>query len=78
MYTETCITVYYWRFRSLTTPFSFSQELVDRGLHVTIEELKKRTKVTDSQLDTEIEETDMIDLASHFDNIETYPVYNWD
>ncbi len=41
---------------------------------VTIEELKKRTKVTDSQLDTEIEETDMIDLASHFDNIETYPV----
>ncbi len=41
---------------------------------VTIMELKERTKVTDSQLNTEIEETDMIDLAAHFDNIETYPV----
>ncbi len=30
--------------------------------------------MTDSQLDTEIEETDMIDLAAHFDNVETYPV----
>ncbi|XP_064400715.1 uncharacterized protein LOC135346877 isoform X4 [Halichondria panicea] len=40
---------------------------------VTIEELKERTKVTDSQLDTEIEETDMIVLADHFDNVETYP-----
>ncbi len=39
---------------------------------MTIEELKERTKVTDSQLDTEIEETDMIVLADHFDNIETY------
>ncbi len=39
---------------------------------VTIEELKERTKVTDSQLDTEIKETDMIILADHFDNIETY------
>ena len=33
---------------------------------MTIEELKTRTKVTDSQLDTEIEETDMILLAAHF------------
>ncbi len=41
---------------------------------VTISELKERTKVTDSQLDTEIEETDMWDLAAHFDNVETYPV----
>ncbi len=41
---------------------------------VTIEELKERTKVTDSQLDTEIKETDMIVLAAHFDNVETYPV----
>ena len=41
---------------------------------VTIEELKERTKVTDSQLDTEIKVTDMIVLATHFDNIETYPV----
>ncbi len=41
---------------------------------VTIEELKERTKVTDSQLDTEIKETDMIVLAAHFDNIDTYPV----
>ncbi len=41
---------------------------------VTLEELKECTKVTDSQLDTEIEETDMFDLADHFDNVETYPV----
>ncbi len=41
---------------------------------MTIEELKERTKVTDSQLDTEIKETDMIVLAAHFDNVETYPV----
>ncbi len=41
---------------------------------VTIEELKECTKVTDSQLDTEIKETDMIILAAHFDNVETYPV----
>ncbi len=41
---------------------------------VTIEELKERTKVTDSQLDTEIKETDMIVLAAHFDGVETYPV----
>ncbi len=39
---------------------------------MTIEELKERTKVTDSQLDTEIIEIDMIVLAAHFDNIETY------
>ncbi len=41
---------------------------------MTIGELKERTKVTDSQLDTEIKETDMIILAAHFDNVETYPV----
>ncbi len=41
---------------------------------MTIEELKERTKVTDSQLDTEIEETDMIVLAAHFDNVDTYAV----
>ncbi len=40
---------------------------------MTIEELKERTKVTDSQLDTEVKETDMLDLADHFDNVETYP-----
>ena len=33
---------------------------------VTIEELKDRTNVTDSQLNTEIEERDMILLASYF------------
>ncbi len=38
---------------------------------VTIEKLKERTKATDSQLDTEIKDTV---LASHFDNVETYPV----
>ena len=41
---------------------------------VTIKELKAHTKVTDSQLDTEIEETDMISLAPNFNNIETLPV----
>ncbi len=41
---------------------------------MTIEELKERTKVTDSQLDTEIKEKDMIFLADHFDNVETYLV----
>ncbi len=41
---------------------------------MTIEELKEDTKVTDSQLDTDIEETDMWDLAAHFDNVETYPL----
>ena len=41
---------------------------------VTIEELKDRTNVTDSQLDTEIEETDLLSLAAYFNNIETFPV----
>ncbi len=39
---------------------------------MTIEELKERTKVTDSQLDTEIEETDMIVLADLFDIVDIY------
>ena len=37
-------------------------------------ELKAHTNVTDSQLDTEIEETDMILLAAHFNNVETLSV----
>ncbi len=41
---------------------------------MTIEELKERTKVTDSQLDMEIKEADIWDLAAHFDNVEIYPV----
>ncbi|XP_064401070.1 uncharacterized protein LOC135347118 isoform X4 [Halichondria panicea] len=41
---------------------------------VTIEELKEHTKVTDSQLDTEIKKRDMLDLADHFDNVDTYAV----
>ena len=41
---------------------------------VTIEELKAHTKVIDSQLDTEIEETEMISLAMHFDNVETLSI----
>ena len=36
----------------------------------TIEELKAYKKVTDSQLDTEIEEEDMILLAAYFNNVE--------
>ncbi len=41
---------------------------------MTIEELKKHNKVTDYQLDTEIEVTDMILLAVYLDNVEVYPV----
>ena len=41
---------------------------------MTIEGLKDCTKVTDSQLDTEIEEADMILLAVHFDNVEALSV----
>ena len=41
---------------------------------MTIEKLKASTKVTDSQLDTEIEEADMILLAKNFDNVETLSV----
>ena len=41
---------------------------------MTIEELNEHAKVTDSQLDTEIKETDMIILAAHFDNVDTYAV----
>ncbi len=40
---------------------------------MTIEELKERTKVTDSQLNMEIKEADMWDLAAQFDDVETYP-----
>ncbi len=43
---------------------------------MTIEELKERTKVTDSQLDSEIDETNMWDLADWFDNIETYSTFS--
>ena len=38
---------------------------------VTIEDLKNHIKVTDSQLDTEIEERDMILLAPYFRDVET-------
>ena len=38
---------------------------------MTIEELKASTKVTDSQLDSEIEERDMILLAPSFRDVET-------
>ncbi len=54
------------------TPFLLPACAAGGPRTVTIEELKERTKVTDSQLDTKIEETDMIILADHFDNIETY------
>ena len=41
---------------------------------MTIEELKDRTRDTESQLGNEIEERDMILLAVHFDNVETLSV----
>ena len=39
-----------------------------------IEELKAHTNVTNAQLDTEIEDCDMILLAVHLDNVETLSV----
>ena len=54
------------------TPFLLPRAGEPRS--VTIEELKECTKVTDSQLDTEIEKRDMIVLAAHFDNVDTYTV----
>ena len=38
---------------------------------MTIEELKTSTKVTDTQLDTEIEERDMVLIARYFRDVET-------
>ena len=42
---------------------------------VTIEELKVRTKVTDSQLDSQIQERDLYKLSALFDNVESYLVH---
>ncbi len=42
---------------------------------VTIEELKERTKVTDSQLNGQIDEKDMLELSNHFGNVEDYILY---
>ena len=42
---------------------------------VTIEELMSNTKVTKSQLDSQIEEEDILELATHFDNVENYLVH---
>ena len=39
---------------------------------LTIEDLKRRTGVSDGQLDTEIIEHDLPDLAGCFDEVETY------
>ena len=39
---------------------------------VTIEELKDHTKVTDFQLDTQIEEEDIFSISAHFSNVESY------
>ena len=39
---------------------------------LTIEELKKKTGVADIQLDSQIVETDLPDLAGCFDNVDTY------
>ena len=44
------------------------------SVDLVIEELKAHTKVTNTQLDTEIEDSDMILLAVHFDNVETLSV----
>ncbi len=41
---------------------------------LTVEELKERTKVTDSQLDGQIDEKDMLGLSDHFGNVEDYMI----
>ena len=42
---------------------------------MTIEELKDHTRVTDSQLNSQIQERDLLKLSSHFDNVESYLVH---
>ena len=42
---------------------------------MTIEELKACTKVTDSQLDSQIQERDLYKLSALFDNVESYLVH---
>ena len=42
---------------------------------VTFKELKAQTQVSDSQLDTKIEEKDLFSLAVHFNNVETLSVH---
>ncbi len=39
---------------------------------MTIEELKKHTKVTDSQLDTEIEDSHIRSISEYFENVDDY------
>ena len=40
-----------------------------------IEELKERTKVTDSQLDEQIGQKDMLKLSAYFSNVQDYMTY---
>ena len=42
------------------------------SLELSIKSLKKETKITDEQLDTRIEETDLPELAACFDNTDDY------
>ena len=42
---------------------------------MTIEELKACTKVTDSQLNFQIQEEDIFKLSAYFDNVESYLVH---
>ncbi len=42
---------------------------------VTVEELKERTKVTDSQLDEQIDQKDIFKLSNHFGNVDDYMIY---
>ena len=41
---------------------------------VTIEELKKHTKVTNSQLDTKIEDECIYSISEYFDNVDEYVI----
>ena len=42
---------------------------------MTIEELKAHTKVTASQLNSQIQESDLLKLSACFDNVESYLVH---
>ena len=62
-----CLPVSLFQFSSL---LDVESESVRHGL--TLEYLKSKTKVSDAQLDTEIIEHDLQNLANCFDNVETY------
>ena len=67
---------YYFHWLTLTIKFSiFCKDCTQAcGLKTeTIEELKAHTNVTDTELNSEVEETDVQFLATQFNNLEDFP-----